>query len=97
MGGSNLAIRKLLDGTMPFSAKFGIDLVDVEDVAEMYVEAMINNDAMERGFYYHLKQCGIQKFLKFYELMVLKKSRFSAPNLQLDYLQNLRRSAIDFG
>ena len=50
MGGSNLAIRKLLDGSMPFLAKFGIDLVDVQDVADMHIEAMLNKDASGKRF-----------------------------------------------
>jgi len=50
MGGSNLAIRKLLDGSMPFSAQFGIDLVDVQDVADMHIEAMLNKDASGKRF-----------------------------------------------
>ena len=50
MGGSNLAISKLLDGTMPFSANFGIDLVDVQDVADMHIEAMLNKNASGKRF-----------------------------------------------
>jgi len=50
VGGSNLAIRKLLDGSMPFSSKFGIDLVDVQDVADMHIEAMLNKDASGKRF-----------------------------------------------
>ena len=61
MGTSNLAIRKLLDGSMPFIPKFGIDLVDVKDVADMHIEAMLNKNAAEKGFYYLLKLFGILK------------------------------------
>ena len=50
MGTSNLAIRKLLDGSMPFIPKFGIDLVDVQDVADMHIEAMLNKDAAGQRF-----------------------------------------------
>ena len=50
MGTSNLAIRKLLDGSMPFLPKFGIDLVDVKDVAEIHIEAMLNKDAAGKRF-----------------------------------------------
>ena len=50
MGTSNLAIRKLLDGSMPFIPKFGIDLVDVRDVADMHIEAMLNQDAPGKRF-----------------------------------------------
>ena len=41
---------KLLDGSMPFIPKFGIDLVDVKDVAEMHIEAMLNKDASGKRF-----------------------------------------------
>mgnify|MGYP001171834293 FL=1 len=50
MGTSNLAIRKLLDGSMPFIPKFGIDLVDVQDVADMHIEAMLNKNAAGQRF-----------------------------------------------
>ena len=50
MGTSNLAIRKLLDGSMPFIPKFGIDLVDVKDVADMHIEAMLNKNAAGQRF-----------------------------------------------
>jgi len=50
MGTSNLAIRKLLDGSMPFIPKFGIDLVDVRDVADMHIEAMLNKNAAGQRF-----------------------------------------------
>tara|TARA_B100002052_G_scaffold176987_1_gene161106 strand:- start:1429 stop:2460 length:1032 start_codon:yes stop_codon:yes gene_type:complete len=81
MGGSNLAIRKLLDGTMPFSAKFGIDLVDVEDVAEMHVEAMINNDANGKRFLLSSQTMWYSKVSEILRANGFKKApRFSAPN-----------------
>ena len=50
MGASNMAVRKLLDGSLPFIPKFGIDLVDVRDVADMHIEAMLNKDAAGKRF-----------------------------------------------
>ena len=50
MGTSNLAIRKLLDGSMPFIPKLGIYLVDVRDVADMHIEAMLNKNASGKRF-----------------------------------------------
>ena len=50
MGTSNLAIRKLLDGSMPFIPKLGIDLVDVRDVADIHIEAMLSQDAAGKRF-----------------------------------------------
>ena len=50
MGTSNLAIRKLLDGSMPFIPRLGIDLVDVQDVADMHIEAMLNKNAPGKRF-----------------------------------------------
>ena len=45
--------------------KFGINLVDVKDVADMHIEAMLNKNASGKGSYYHLRLCGFQKYLKF--------------------------------
>ena len=81
MGGSNLAIRKLLDGTMPFSAKFGIDLVDVEDVAEMHVEAMINKDANGKRFLLSSQTMWYSEVSKILRENGFDKApKFSAPN-----------------
>ena len=50
IGASNIAVRKLLDGSLPFVPKFGIDLVDVRDVADMHIEAMLNKNAAGKRF-----------------------------------------------
>jgi len=81
MGGSNLAIRKLLDGSMPFSANFGIDLVDVEDVAEMHVEAMINKDANGKRFLLSSQTMWYSEVSEILRVNGFNKApRFSAPN-----------------
>ena len=81
VGGSNLAISKLLDGSMPFSAKFGIDLVDVQDVADMHIEAMLNKDAAGKRFLLSAKTIwysDLSQFLR--KNNFLKAPKYSAPN-----------------
>ena len=81
MGGSNLAIRKLLDGSMPFSANFGIDLVDVQDVAEMHIEAMINQNANGKRFLLSSQTLWYSKVSEILRSNGFKKApRFAAPN-----------------
>ena len=82
MGGSNLAIRKLLDGSMPFSAKFGIDLVDVQDVADMHIEAMLNKDASGQRFLLSAQTIWYSEISKILRSNGFKKSpKHIAPNL----------------
>mgnify|MGYP001242110673 FL=1 len=82
MGGSNLAIRKLLDGSMPFSAKFGIDLVDVQDVADMHIEAMLNKDASGKRFLLSSQTIWYSEISKILRSNGFEKSpKYIAPNL----------------
>ena len=81
VGGSNLAISKLLDGSMPFSAKFGIDLVDVQDVADMHIEAMLNKDAAGKRFLLSAKTIWYSDLAQFLRKNnFLKAPKYSAPN-----------------
>lgn len=84
VGGSNLAIRKLLDGSMPFSAKFGIDLVDVRDVADMHIEAMLNENAKGKRFLLSTKTIwysDVAKILR--KNNFLKAPKYIAPNFMI--------------
>ena len=81
VGGSNLAISKLLDGSMPFSAQFGIDLVDVQDVADMHIEAMLNKDAAGKRFLLSAKTIWYSDLAQFLRKNnFLKAPKYSAPN-----------------
>lgn len=81
IGGSNLAIRKLLDGSMPFSAKFGIDLVDVQDVADMHIEAMLHQDASGKRFLLSSKTIWYSELSKILRKNnFLKAPKYIAPN-----------------
>ena len=50
VGVSNIVVKKLLDGTSPMVPRFGLHLVDVKDVADMHLEAMINPKAAGKRF-----------------------------------------------
>ena len=50
VGVSNTVVKKLLDGTSPMVPRFGLHLVDVKDVADMHLEAMINPKAAGKRF-----------------------------------------------
>ncbi len=82
MGGSNLAIKKLLDGSMPFSAHFGLDLVDVQDVADMHVEAMLNKNASGKRFLLSSQTLWYSEIANILRNNGFKKSpKYVAPNL----------------
>ena len=81
VGGSNLAIRKLLDGSMPFSSKFGIDLVDVQDVADMHIEAMLHQDASGKRFLLSAKTIWYSELANILRKnKFLKAPKYVAPN-----------------
>ena len=50
VGMSNTVVKKLLDGSIPFSANISFGVVDVKDVAAMHIEAMKNQNAAGKRF-----------------------------------------------
>ena len=50
IGVSNIVVKKLLDGSSPMVPRFGVNLVDVKDVADMHIEAMTNKEAVGKRF-----------------------------------------------
>ena len=50
IGSSNIVIEKLLNDLIPFVPRLNLGLVDVKDVAEMHIEAMLSNNAAGQRF-----------------------------------------------
>ncbi len=87
VGVSNTVIKKLLDGSSPMTPKFGINLVDVKDVADMHVEAMVNKHASGKRFLLSAETMWFPKVSKILrENHFIKAPRFTAPNFLIKIL-----------
>ena len=87
VGVSNTVIRKLLDRSVPMTPKFGVNLVDVEDVADMHIEAMLNKDASGKRFLLSSETLWFSEIAKILRDNGFKKApRFSAPNFLVKIL-----------
>ena len=50
IGASNIVIKRLIDGSMPFNLNICLNIVHIKDVADMHFEAMINDKAPGKRF-----------------------------------------------
>ena len=87
IGISNIVIRKLLDGSMPLIPKVGVNLIDVKDVAEMHIEAMLHKNAAGKRFLLSSESVWISDLAKILRNNNYSKvSRFIAPNFLIKLL-----------
>ena len=87
VGVSNTVIKKLLDGSSPMVPRFGVNLVDVRDVADMHIEAMINPRAAGKRFLLSSESLWfpeVSNILRSYNFN--KAPKFTAPNLLVKML-----------
>ena len=87
VGVSNTVVKKLLDGSTPMVPRFGVHLVDVKDVADMHIEAMINPKAAGKRFLLSSESLwfkDISNILRSYNFD--KAPKFTAPNLLVKIL-----------
>ena len=50
IGASNILVKRLIDGSMPFTLNICINIVHIKDVADFHFEAMINDKAPGKRF-----------------------------------------------
>ncbi len=87
VGVSNTVIKKLLDGSTPMTPKFGINLVDVKDVADMHIEAMLNKNASGKRFLLSSESIWFQEVSNILRTHNFNKApKFSAPNFLIKIL-----------
>lgn len=87
VGVSNTVVKKLLDGSTPMVPRFGVHLVDVKDVADMHIEAMINPKAAGKRFLLSSESLwfkDISNILRSYNFD--KAPKLTAPNLLVKIL-----------
>jgi nucleoside-diphosphate-sugar epimerase len=50
IGASNILVKRLIDGSMPFTLNICINIVHIKDVADMHFEAMLHDKAPGKRF-----------------------------------------------
>ena len=87
VGVSNTVVKKLLDGSSPMVPKFGVNLVDVKDVADMHIEAMINPKAAGKRFLLSSESLWFTEVSNILRLNNFNKApKFTAPNFLVKIL-----------
>tara|TARA_Y100001968_G_scaffold332174_1_gene389379 strand:- start:6379 stop:7377 length:999 start_codon:yes stop_codon:yes gene_type:complete len=81
IGASNLIIKKILDGSMPFLPKLNLGIVDVVDVAKMHIKAMTTNDANNKRFLLCSKNMWYNEIANLLNQNGFKAPRITAPNI----------------
>jgi Nucleoside-diphosphate-sugar epimerases len=80
-GTSNLVIKRLIDGSLPFTLNICINIVHIKDVADMHFEAMINDKAPGKRFIASNNHMFFPEIAK-----VLNDNGFKAPKMKLPSL-----------
>ena len=80
-GTSNLVIKRLIDGSLPFTLNICINIVHIKDVADMHFEAMINDKAVGKRFIASNNHMFFPEIAK-----VLNDNGFKAPKIKLPSL-----------
>ena len=87
VGVSNTVVKKLLDGTSPMVPRFGLHLVNVKDVADMHLEAMINPKAAGKRFLLCSESLWFKEVSNILRSNNFNKApKFTAPNLVVKIL-----------
>ena len=89
IGISNQVVKKLLDGSMPFTPKCGLNLVDVKDVAKIHVKAMLSSATNGKRFLLSAKSLWFQELAQILRNNGYKRApKFNAPNFLIKFLSN---------
>ena len=87
VGVSNTVVKKLLDGSSPMVPRFVVNLVDVKDVADMHIEAMINPKAAGKRFLLSSESLWFTEVSNILRSNNFKKApKFTAPNFLVKIL-----------
>ena len=78
IGASNLVVKRLIDGSLPFTLNICINIVHIKDVADMHYEAMINDKAPGKRFIASNNHMFFPEIAK-----VLNDNGFKAPKMKL--------------
>ena len=84
---NKVTLKKMLNGSIPFTPKLSVSVVDVEDVAWAHVKAMKEENAAGKRFLLSEKTMWLSDISKIlYENGFKKVPRYDAPNWLLKFL-----------
>ena len=81
IGASNLIIKKIMDGSMPFLPNLSLGIVDVVDVAKMHLKAMTTEAANNKRFLLCTKNMWYKEVADLLNQNGYKAPKITAPNL----------------
>ena len=81
IGSSNIVIKKLLTGLMPFTPRLNLGFVDVKDVAQMHIKAMLSNNAVGKRFILNERTMWLSDISKLLNQNGFKAPKYIMPNI----------------
>jgi len=81
IGSSNIVIKELLNDLIPFVPRLNLGFVDVKDVAEMHIEAMLSNNAAGKRFILNKKTMWLSDISKLLNQNGFKAPKYIMPNI----------------
>ena len=86
IGASNLLIKKMIDGSLPFVPQLNLGIVDVVDVAKLHLKAMITKEANNKRFLLCTKNMWYKDVADLLNKNGFKAPKFVAPNFFIKIL-----------
>jgi len=81
IGSSNIVIKRLLNGLIPFVPKLNLGFVDVKDVAQMHIKAMLSDNAVGKRFILNERTMWLSDVSKLLNQNGFKAPKYITPNI----------------
>tara|TARA_B100000287_G_C20586974_1_gene762646 strand:- start:313 stop:1332 length:1020 start_codon:yes stop_codon:yes gene_type:complete len=81
IGSSNIVIKKLLNGQIPFVPRLNLGFVDVIDVAKMHLKAMLSNNVDGKRFILNERTMWLSDISKLLNQNGFKAPKYIIPNI----------------
>ena len=78
IGTSNLVVKRMIDGSLPFSANICINIVHIKCIADLHVQAMKDDRAVGKRFIASTKHIWLPELTK-----LLRNNGYNAPKFNL--------------
>ena len=86
IGASNLLVKKMIDGSLPFVPQLNLGIVDVVDVAQLHIKAMITKEANNKRFLLCTRNMWYKDVSDLLNKNGFKAPKFVAPNIFIKIL-----------
>ena len=84
VGTSNLVVKRMIDGSLPFAANICINIVHIKCIADLHVQAMTDNRAVGKRFVASTRHIWFPELAK-----LLRENGFSAPRISISSKESL--------